>query len=55
MGDLFFVAIVIAFFAVCVVFVKACDSIIGPDPDPVVLDKDETEPTNDALLKGTLR
>ena len=33
MGDLIFLLIVLGFFAVTVLFVKACDSIIGPDPD----------------------
>lgn len=31
MADLLFVAVIIAFFAVCVLLVKACDRIIGPD------------------------
>lgn len=32
MTDLLFVAIVVAFFAVCVGYVRLCDRIIGPDP-----------------------
>jgi hypothetical protein len=31
MADLLFVAVIIAFFAVCLLFVKACDRVIGPD------------------------
>jgi hypothetical protein len=30
--DLLFVAIAVAFFAVCVGYVRLCDRIIGPDP-----------------------
>ena len=32
MADLLFLAITIAFFLLCVGFVKLCDRIIGPDP-----------------------
>ena len=39
MGDLIFLAIIIGFFAITVVFVKACDSIIGPDPDMTTVDE----------------
>jgi len=31
-ADLLFVSLVIAFFAVAVLLVRACDRIIGPDP-----------------------
>ena len=31
MADVLFLAILVAFFALCVVFVKACERIIGPD------------------------
>jgi len=31
MADIVFVAIVLAFFAVCVLYVRWCDIIIGPD------------------------
>ena len=33
MTDVIFVAILTAFFALCVVFVKACERIIGPDTE----------------------
>jgi len=33
MNDFAFVAIIVAFFAVAVLFVAACDRIIGPDED----------------------
>ena len=32
MADLLFVLITIAFFVVCVGYVRVCDRIIGPDP-----------------------
>ncbi len=36
MGDLFFVGVVVAFFALMVLLVRACDHVIGPDgPDLV--------------------
>jgi hypothetical protein len=31
-ADLLFVVITIAFFVLCVAYVRACDRIIGPDP-----------------------
>jgi hypothetical protein len=31
-ADLLFVIITIAFFALCVGYVRVCDRIIGPDP-----------------------
>jgi hypothetical protein len=31
MADLIFIALLIAFFALCVVYVQWCDRIIGPD------------------------
>ena len=33
MADLVVIVGVVAFFAICVWFVWACDRIIGPDPD----------------------
>ena len=33
MADLVVIVGVLAFFAICVWFVWACDRIIGPDPD----------------------
>jgi hypothetical protein len=32
MADLLFVIITVAFFVVCVGYVRVCDRIIGPDP-----------------------
>ena len=34
MADLLFVVITIAFFVLCVAYVRVCDRIIGPDPKP---------------------
>ncbi|HYN32280.1 MAG TPA: hypothetical protein VES40_06625 [Ilumatobacteraceae bacterium] len=31
MADLIFVSIIVAFFALCVVYLQWCDRIIGPD------------------------
>jgi hypothetical protein len=31
MADLIFVAITIAFFGLCVLYVRVCDHIVGPD------------------------
>lgn len=44
MADLIFVALTIAFFALAVLLVKACDRIIGPDPH----DADVAGPEADA-------
>jgi hypothetical protein len=33
-ADLLFVVITIAFFVLCVGYVRVCDRIIGPDPAP---------------------
>jgi len=48
MYDLVFVATIIAFFALCVAYIKGCDRIIGPDSefelDPLVASDDDGEP-----------
>ena len=33
--DLLFVVIVVAFFLVCIGYIRLCDRIIGPDPQQV--------------------
>ena len=38
MRDVLFLAILVAFFAVAVVFVKACERIIGPDVEAARVD-----------------
>ena len=39
MRDLVVVAVTACFFALCVVYVRWCDRIIGPDPDLHELDE----------------
>ncbi len=46
MADLLFVAVIIAFFALCLLLVKACDRIIGPDDGQ--LDEDIATPLEEA-------
>ena len=41
MQDVIFIAILIAFFALAVVFVKACERIIGPDIETARANADE--------------
>ena len=44
MADLLFVVITIAFFAICVAYVRMCDRIIGPDPaTPPAEHREDTE------------
>jgi hypothetical protein len=33
-ADVLFIVITVAFFVLCVGYVKVCDRIIGPDPSP---------------------
>ena len=35
LGDVVFLAIVVAFFALCLLFVRACAAIAGPEPADV--------------------
>jgi hypothetical protein len=42
MGDVLFLAITVAFFAVTVLFVKLCDRIIGPEPERSSMQTDES-------------
>jgi hypothetical protein len=47
-ADLLFVVITVAFFAICVAYVRVCDRIIGPDPAPPAAERrdDEREAVN---------
>jgi hypothetical protein len=48
-ADLLFVIITIAFFVLCVGYVRVCDRIIGPDPTataPVASQEAEREEVN---------
>jgi hypothetical protein len=40
MADLVVVLGVLAFFGICVLFVRACDAIIGPDPTDAPAESD---------------
>jgi hypothetical protein len=42
-ADVLFVAITIAFFVLCVAYVRVCDRIIGPDPAPTRTQAEEDE------------
>lgn len=52
MGDLIFVAVVVAFFAVTVAYVKGLERIVGSDAG-VVPDVDPTEGAGSPLGMGT--
>jgi hypothetical protein len=41
-ADVLFVALLLAFFAVCVAYVSWCDRMIGPDPSPDAAPDDST-------------
>jgi hypothetical protein len=41
-GDVVFLAIVVAFFGICVLFVKACEAIAGAGPAEVVAERSPT-------------
>jgi hypothetical protein len=41
MVDVLMLAILVAFFAIAVVFVRACEKIIGPDVEVAAVEQDE--------------
>jgi hypothetical protein len=47
MGDLLFVAVVVAFFAVTLAYVKGCARIVGPDTP---LPDEDVEPSGDEAV-----
>lgn len=47
MGDLLFVAVVVAFFAVTLAYVKGCERIVGPDTP---LPDEDVEPSGDEAV-----
>jgi hypothetical protein len=49
MQDLIFVVILTAFFALAVVFVKACERIIGPDIEAARSEAGAAETTDDKV------
>ena len=52
MGDLLFVAVVVAFFALTLAYVKGCERIVGPDTP---LPDDGTEAAAGDEVGGPLR
>ena len=53
MADLVFVSILVAFFALCVVYLRWCDRIIGPDESGVDRDvADSSYVVTDATSAG---
>jgi hypothetical protein len=57
MGDLIFVVVVVAFFALSVAYVKACERIVGPDSGADILGEGDTDDAAGALeaTPGTAR
>lgn len=53
MADLIFVSILIAFFALCVVYLRWCDRIIGPDEFGTQRDDASPYVATDAALLDT--
>jgi hypothetical protein len=48
-ADLLFVVITVAFFVLCIGYVKVCDRIIGPDPSPESAGERELVSDTDAV------
>lgn len=53
MGDLLFVAVVVAFFALTVAYVKGCERIVGPDTPLPDHGADATAPAEAGSPVGT--
>jgi hypothetical protein len=51
LGDVVFLAIVVAFFALCVLFVRACAAIAGPEPTGLVEGGADEAPADDARVE----
>jgi hypothetical protein len=51
MTDVLFVALVVAFFALCVGYVRACDRIVASGPEPAA----EASPDSDRELAESPR
>jgi hypothetical protein len=51
MADLIFVALTVAFFALCVAYVRGCDRIVESGSQPA----EEAAPVPDRALAGTQR
>jgi hypothetical protein len=48
-ADVIFLAIIVGFFAVAVVFVKACEIIVGPDTESQRVEETEAESAERAV------
>jgi hypothetical protein len=46
-GDVLFLVILVAFFALAVAFVRACDRIVGPDTETLDATQSRTQDTTD--------
>jgi hypothetical protein len=55
LGDVVFVAIILAFFALCVAFVRACAVIAGPDPADTVEGGQPVEEVDQVAPHATVR
>ena len=51
MADLVFVSIIVAFFALCVLYLKWCDRIIGPDE--LGTERDDGSPYDGSASSGS--
>lgn len=49
MADVIFIAVALTFFAVCALYVKWCDRIIGPDVLLVDTSADDAQLVNDEV------
>ena len=48
MSDVIFLLTIVAFFALCVAYIRACDRIIGPDVELELVDEDEAATVEEA-------
>jgi hypothetical protein len=49
MADVIFVAVALAFFAVCALYIRWCDRIIGPDAFLLAQPADDSDPVADEV------
>ena len=49
MPDVLVIAVLIAFFSIAVLFVRACERIIGPDLEAEATDAESGQPTSDQV------
>jgi hypothetical protein len=55
MGDLIFVAVVVAFFGLAVAYVRGCERIIGRDPGVEAVPDTDTEDASRAFVGTPVR